>query len=144
MTAEPDTRSAQLADASPVVYGYVRTTDHSPSLAAAHEADLVAWCEHDGWQLGAVFRDLGVAPDALIRPGFTAALAALHLPDNGTLLVLDRSHLSTVNTVATRLRSELHRTGATLFIKNEAAPAACRRTAADSADDDRDDSAWAS
>ncbi len=141
MAVEPDTPSEQAADTSQVVYGYLRTANHTPTLAAACEADLVAWCEDEGWQLGAVFRDVGVAPDALIRPGFTAALDALRLPDSDTLLVLNRDHLSTVSTVATRLRSELHRTGARLRIKNEAAPAACRGAATDATDVDRDDDA---
>lgn len=141
MTAEPDTRRAQPVGTTHVVYGYLRTTDHSPSLAEVYETDLVAWCEKEGWQLGAVFRDVGVAPNALIRPAFTAALDALHLPGSDTLVVLSRSHLSTVNTVATRLHSELRRTGATLCIKNERAPTACRRAATDSAHGDRDDGA---
>jgi hypothetical protein len=105
--------------ARPVVYGYLRTATQEPAEAAGYECELVAWCEREGWQLGAVFRDVGIGPDVLIRPGFAAVLDVLGLPGSSGVVVLDSGHLSTLGSVAKVLRSAIRRTGAVLFIRGE-------------------------
>ncbi|WP_157362065.1 hypothetical protein [Haloechinothrix halophila] len=138
---DQDIRSEQPADALQVVYDYLRTATNQTPTLAAYEAKFVAWCERESWHLGAMFRDIGVAPEALIRPAITPAFDALQLPGSDTLVVMTCGHLSTVNTVVTRLRFERRRTGATPLIKTERAPAACHGAAADVTDSDRNDDA---
>jgi hypothetical protein len=54
----------------------------------------------EGWHLGALFRDHGVASTAPIRPGFTGLLDVLRLPYNACALVIDSTHLSGADTIA--------------------------------------------
>lgn len=110
---------AEKAAAQPRVYGYVRMAKPEPDGTAELEAELTAWCEREGWLLCAIFRDIGVSAEALIRPGLAAALDVLALPDSYALVVLDGGHLSTLGVVAKRLRSAVRRTGARLLVRDE-------------------------
>ncbi|WP_414940147.1 hypothetical protein [Amycolatopsis sp. cmx-11-51] len=104
------------ASALPTVYGYVWAEHPKPAYIEACADVLTWWSVARGLRLSVVFRDIGLKPDALIRPGFTAATDVLQLPDVDGLLVLTRRHLSTEPSVADRLALEVRRTGTTLRV----------------------------
>lgn len=117
-TAMPAEKAAEPVKA--IVYGYLRLVEapaDEDGILADLEVGLTAWCEREGWHLAAIFRDIGVAPDDLIRPGFTALLDVLALPDTYAAVVPDVSHLSSLGAAAKTLRSSIRRTGKRLLVK---------------------------
>ena len=103
-----------------VYYGYLRTAT-SNEATSAYDA-LVCWCVDQGWYLSTIFRDVGMAPGSLRRPGFTGLLDALHLPDTAGAVVLDWTHLSDSAVIAKRLHLAVRRTGVELLVRDDAVP----------------------
>lgn len=101
---------------APAVYGYVRSSRPNAAYVVACQDLLGWWCLRHGWQLGAVFRDNGVASKALVRPGLSGLLDASWLPQVSHALVIDSSHLSGNTVIAKRLTSAIRRTGSTVRI----------------------------
>ncbi|MCU1685206.1 MAG: hypothetical protein JWQ81_5945 [Amycolatopsis sp.] len=99
-----------------VVYGYIHHTRRNTAYLAACADLLEWWCLSEGWHLGAVFRDRGVPGSTLIRPGFTGLMDVLQLNQNAYALVIETNHLFGTKSIATRLTSVNHRTGAKLRI----------------------------
>ena len=114
LVAQP--RSKPTAGTASIAYGYVRTAVPDPAYGDACTALLSEWCQREGWQLGGVFRDVGVCGLRLDRPGFTGLLDALRLANSAAVLVLAARHLSHSDRVAEQLTSQIRRTGAVLRV----------------------------
>lgn len=99
-----------------VVYGYIRTPESEPGYANACGDLLRWWAAEAHWELGAIFRDLGVGSSQLVRPGFTGLLDVLHLPDTAMAIVVERRQLSRKPMDAKRFSSAIRRTGARLQV----------------------------
>jgi hypothetical protein len=97
-----------------LVYGYVRTAE--PAYANASAEVLSWWATAAGWELGAVFRDLGVASSQLVRPGFTGLLDVLRLPDAAMAIVVERRQLSRKAAGFKECRAAIQRTGSCLRV----------------------------
>ena len=98
-----------------LVYGYVRTAEPAPDYADACSDLLTWWTASCGWQLGVVFRDVGVGCGRAVGPGFTGLLDVLHLPKVAYAVVVT-TQLGRKPKDAARLTAEIHRTGATLRV----------------------------
>jgi hypothetical protein len=98
------------------VYGYVRTEETAPAYASACADFLTWWSAGEGWHLGAIFRDLGVGSETLMRPGFSGLLDVLRLPDSAGVAIVDSTHLSGIPSVAKRLALAVRRTGTTVRV----------------------------
>jgi hypothetical protein len=99
-----------------LVYGYVRSPGPEPTYANSCAQVLDWWATAAGWELGAVFRDVGVCSSQLTRPGFTGLLDALLLPDAAMAIVVEKRQLSRKPDGLKRLRATIHQTGSGLRI----------------------------
>jgi hypothetical protein len=99
-----------------LVYGYVRSPEPEPAYANACAQVLDSWATAAGWELGAVFRDVGVGSSQLTRPGFTGLVDVLRLPDAATAIVLENRHLSRRLDGVKRLRAAIRQTGSSLRV----------------------------
>jgi len=99
-----------------LVYGYVRSPEPEPAYANACAQVLDWWATAAGWELGAVFRDVGVCSSQLTRPGFTGLLDALRLPDAAMAIVVEKRHLSRRTDGVKRIRAAIRQTGSGLRI----------------------------
>ena len=99
-----------------LVYGYVRSPEPEPTYANACAQVLDWWATAAGWELGAVFRDVGVCSSQLTRPGFTGLLDALRLSDAAMAIVVEKRHLSRQPDGVKRLRASIRQTGSGLRI----------------------------
>lgn len=99
-----------------LVYGYVRTPESEPTYAEACGELLRQWATATRWELGAVFRDVGVGSSQLQRPGFTGLLDVLRLPEASLAVVVKRQQLSRKPEGIKQLTSQIWRTGASLRV----------------------------
>jgi hypothetical protein len=105
-------KSAQTDSTTPrLVFGYVRMEEPDEAEIARLRDELGRFCLGQGFHLGGVFCDRGVAEDAIARVGFAGALDALRVPESYALLVPSREHLSTVELVERALVRMVNRTG---------------------------------
>ena len=99
-----------------LVYGYVRTPEREPSYADACGDLLRWWAEVKGWQLGVVFRDLGVGSSQRLRPGFTGLTDVLRLPEAALAVIVEKRHLSRKPEGVKQLTAAIRRTGSSLRV----------------------------
>lgn len=105
----------------PLVYGYVRTAEPEPSYADACSDLLAWWCGSRGWQLGVIFRDVGVGCGQAVRPGFTGLLDVLRLPKAAFAVIVETSQLGRSSEDVERKLTDIQRTGAFVrVLANEA------------------------
>ncbi|MFI5588141.1 recombinase family protein [Amycolatopsis sp. NPDC051758] len=102
-----------------LAYGYVRTPELEPSYADTCADLLTSWSAACGWQLGVVFRDVGVGSCQLRRPGFTGFLDVLALPQAALALALETPQLARRPEEAIRLGCVIRRTGVDLRVLAE-------------------------
>jgi hypothetical protein len=94
-----------------LVFGYLRMEEPDESEIARLRNELASFCLGQGFHLGGVFCDRGVAEDAIARVGFAGALDALRVPESYALLVPSREHLSGLELVERALVRMVNRTG---------------------------------
>jgi hypothetical protein len=99
-----------------LVYGYVRTPEPDPAYANACAEVLDWWATAAGWELGAVFSDVGVGSGQLTRPGFTGLLDVLRLPDAAMAIVVERRQLSRKSAGFKEFRAAIRRTSSCLRV----------------------------
>jgi len=99
-----------------LVYGYIRTPEPEPDYADACGDLLRAWAATRGWELGAVFRDLGTGSSQLVRPGFTGLLDALRLEGSALALVVETRQLSRKPEGVKHLTAAIRQTGSSLRV----------------------------
>jgi DNA invertase Pin-like site-specific DNA recombinase len=95
----------------PLVYGYVRTAEPAPDYADACETLLTWWSASRGWQLGVVFRDVGVGCGKVVRPGFTGLLDVLRLPEAAFAVIVETKQLGRRPEDVARQMGQIQRTG---------------------------------
>ena len=95
----------------PLVYGSVRTAEAEPSYADTCSDLLTWWCASRGWQLGVVFRDVGVGCGHAVRPGFTGLLDVLRLPEAAFAVVVETRQLGRRPEDVARQLAQIQRTG---------------------------------
>ncbi|MGW4059722.1 recombinase family protein [Amycolatopsis sp. NPDC004747] len=100
------------SDPPPLVYGYVRTAEPEPSYADACSDLLTWWCASRGWQLGVVFRDVGVGCGKAPRPGFTGLLDVLRLPEAAFAVIVEMKQLGRRPEDVARQVVQIQRAGA--------------------------------
>jgi hypothetical protein len=105
----------QESGGQPLVYGYVRSSRRWPDYPAACRRALERYCTREHLHLCAVFTDMGMADNAVIRPGLAALDDVLRLPDSFAAVVVSTGHLSSDRTVAEVLVRRIRGTGARLL-----------------------------
>lgn len=116
MGANPQARPA------PLVYGYVWSTRDRPEYIAECQEALRQWCARQGWELGAIFTDVGAPLDSADRIGLRGMLDAVSLPNAAGIAVLGSGHLSPRVDVVVELVHQLRRLGAAVFVMDGGLP----------------------
>lgn len=99
----------------PLVYGYVVTAEDEPDYADACSELLRTWATTRGWEMRAVFRDVGADSTQPVCPAFTTLQEVLQLTGgDASVLVVDKRHLSRKAGGVRELTAEIQRTGATI------------------------------
>ncbi|GAA3040522.1 recombinase family protein [Actinokineospora globicatena] len=108
--------------ATPVVYGYIRTATEDPAGVLEYRAAIEVLCAREGWELGAVFQDVGSPLDAEGRPGFRGLLDAAAMPRTTAVVLVDSTHLSPRPAMQAELAARICRTGAAVTVVHGAVP----------------------
>ncbi|GLZ37710.1 recombinase family protein [Actinokineospora sp. NBRC 105648] len=102
----------------PLVYGYVRSIADDSEFVHSCRDRLAVWCVREGWNLGAVFTDVGSPLDVENRVGFRGLLDAAAMPAASAVVLLDEGHLSSRADVVDDLKRQLRRTGVAVRVQN--------------------------
>jgi len=114
--------SRRLRSATPLMYGYIRSSLERPEYVAACRETLEQWCARAGWNLGGVFTDVGGSLDSVDRIGFRGLLDALGLPNAAGVVLVDGAHLSPRPEIVTSLARQIRRTGASILVMDGELP----------------------
>lgn len=112
-------RPSESPAARHVAYGYVRADEPNEDEIAALRQEIAAYCRTEDLRLVTVFCDRGYDGSELARPGFSALLDALALPESTHLVVPDLYHLSPNDTIRDGLSRQINRTGVTVAVVRE-------------------------
>lgn len=97
-----------------MAYGYVRVADPNDAAVAMLRQTVADHCTANGRHLATIFCDRGSDGSELARPGFSALLDVLALPESTHLVVPELDYLSADDTIRSGLVRQVERRGVSL------------------------------
>lgn len=113
------TTSGNTRDARQVVWGYLHTEQADEIEIAALRHEIAAFCRAHDLKLVGVRIDRWLSTDQVVRPGFSALLEVLELPESYGVVVPHLDRLSEEENARALLIQRIKRTAAELIVIDE-------------------------